>query len=63
MFVILTTHKHKQGESKMQYIILEIKGYMNFMSLEAAARKVERNGGNFFLIAQAVKEIKKEIEK
>lgn len=49
----------------MQYFILEIKGYMKFMSLEAAVKKVERNelGRNDFLIAQAVKEIKKEIKK
>lgn len=45
----------------MQHIILEIKGYMNHMTLDAAAKKVSRNhlGGKDFLIAQAVKEIKK----
>ena len=45
----------------MQYIILEIKGYMKFMSIDSAAKKASRNhlGKKDFLIAQAVKEIQK----
>ena len=45
----------------MQYIILEIKGYMNFMSIDAAVKKVSRNhlGKKDFLIVQALKELQK----
>ena len=45
----------------MQHIILEIKGYMNHMTIEAAAKKVSRNhlGQKDFLISQALKEIQK----
>ena len=44
----------------MNYIIAEIRGYMQFMTLEAAARKVSRShlGQKEFLIHQAVEVIK-----
>lgn len=44
----------------MKYIIVEIKGYMNYMSLDAAAAKVSRNhlGGKEYIINQAVKIIR-----
>lgn len=44
----------------MEYIIAEIKGYMNHMSIEKAEAKVRRNhlGGKEYLITQAVEAIK-----
>jgi len=51
------------GVREMNYLIKEIKGYMSFMSFDAAVAKVRRShlGRNDFLINQAAEAVKQSI--